>query len=96
MVERKNKTLVESIRCMLKRELFLKYFQAEATVTTGIQHMSAIDFPLLNPGMGSSVQHLKTFGCPVYAHILDGKRKKLDDKSVKCIMTNYNSNMKSY
>lgn len=31
------------------------------------------------------VDNFKIFGCLVYAHILDEKRQKLDDKGVKCI-----------
>ena len=33
-----------------------------------------------------SVDHLRVFGCLAYVHILDKKRAKLDDKSLKCLL----------
>ena len=36
------------------------------------------------------------FGCVAHAHVPKEQRKKLDDKSVKCIFTGYNSESKAY
>jgi hypothetical protein len=42
------------------------------------------------------VEHLKIFGCRVRAHILDDKRKKLDEKSHAYIMMGCFEELKSY
>ena len=42
------------------------------------------------------VEHLRVFGCVVYAHVPKEKRKKLDDKGVKCIFTRYIPESKAY
>ena len=36
------------------------------------------------------------FGCIAYAHMPKEKRKKIDDKGVKCIFTGYNPESKAY
>ena len=36
------------------------------------------------------------FGCVAYAYVPKEKRKKLDDKGVKCIFTGYCSESKAY
>jgi hypothetical protein len=47
-------------------------------------------------GINMNVSHLRTFGCIAYAHIPSELRKKLDDRSDKCIFTGYNETSKSY
>lgn len=42
------------------------------------------------------VDHFQIFGCIVYAHILDEKRKKLDNKGEKCIFLGVSDKSKSY
>jgi len=39
---------------------------------------------------------LKVFGCIAYAHVQDEKKRKLDDKSVKCIFVGYYEDTKAY
>lgn len=36
-------------------------------------------------GFKPAVDHFRVFGCIAYAHIPNEKRKKLDDKSEKCV-----------
>ena len=36
-------------------------------------------------GRKPAIDHFKIFGCIAYAHILDEKRKKLDDKGERCL-----------
>lgn len=38
----------------------------------------------------------ESFGCNAYAHVHKEKRRKLDDKSVKCIFIGYNTETRSY
>jgi hypothetical protein len=33
-----------------------------------------------------SVSYFRVFGCVGYAHVPDAQRKKLDPKSIKCIL----------
>ena len=47
-------------------------------------------------GTKLNVAHLRTFGCIAYVHIPSELRKKLDDRSEKCIFTGYNETSKSY
>ena len=42
------------------------------------------------------VEQLRVFGCVAYAHVPKEKRKKLDDKGVKCIFTRYSPKSKAY
>ena len=43
-----------------------------------------------------TVDHFRIFGCMAYAHIPDEKRKKLDDKSEKCIFLGVSENSKAF
>ncbi|KAL5767185.1 hypothetical protein ACOSQ2_013968 [Xanthoceras sorbifolium] len=43
-----------------------------------------------------SVDHFRIFGCIAFAHILDEKRKKLDDKGEKCIFLSVSKQSKAY
>ena len=43
-----------------------------------------------------SVQHLKVFRCIGYVHNNDQKRKKLDNKSVKCVHLGMSKESKAY
>ena len=36
-------------------------------------------------GRKLDVNHFKKFGCIAFVHVLDQKRKKLDDKAGKCV-----------
>jgi hypothetical protein len=47
-------------------------------------------------GYKPSVVHMKVFGCTTYAHVPKEKRRKLDDKSVKCIFIGYSIETRSY
>jgi hypothetical protein len=48
------------------------------------------------PGYKPSVAHMKVFGCITYAHVPKEKRRKLDDKIVKCIFIGYSIEKISY
>lgn len=47
-------------------------------------------------GCKPSVAHIRVFGCTSYAHVPKEKRRKLDDKSLKCIFIGYSTKTKSY
>lgn len=103
VAERKNRTVMNMVRCMLSAKRVPKLFWAEATKWS---------FYLLNrcpthavkkitpqeawSGVKPSVQHLRVWGCIAHVHIPDAKRGKLDDKSFPCIMLGVSDESKGY
>ena len=47
-------------------------------------------------GSKPSVDHFWVFGCISHVHILDSKRIKLDDKSVRCVLLEVSEESKAY
>lgn len=47
-------------------------------------------------GRRSAVDHFKIFGCITYAHVPDEKRKKLNDKTEKCVFLGISEAFKAY
>ena len=47
-------------------------------------------------GTKPSVKHFRVFGCIAYAHVPDAQRKKLDDKSIKCVHLGVSEESKAY
>jgi hypothetical protein len=47
-------------------------------------------------GSRPSVEHFRVFGCLAHVHILDSKRIKLDDRSMKCILLGVSKESKAY
>ncbi|PNX60579.1 cysteine-rich receptor-like protein kinase 25-like protein, partial [Trifolium pratense] len=47
-------------------------------------------------GRKPSVHHFKVFGCVAHVHIHDSQRKKLDDKSKKCVLLGVSEESKAY
>lgn len=42
------------------------------------------------------ISQFKTFGCIGFVHAFDQKRRKLDDKSNKCVLLGVNEGFKAY
>lgn len=42
------------------------------------------------------VHYFKLFGCVAHVHILEARRKKLDDKSFRCVMLGMSDESKAY
>ena len=90
--KRKNQTILNMVRCMLTNMSVLKNFWPKVlkwsirvlnrSPTFVVQNMTPEE---AWNGWKSSVDHFKVFGCIAYAHVLDEKRKKLDDKGVKYV-----------
>ncbi|WVZ85487.1 LOW QUALITY PROTEIN: hypothetical protein U9M48_032409 [Paspalum notatum var. saurae] len=103
IAERKNRTVVEMARSMLKAKNLPNSFWAEAvaTVVYLLNHSPTKAVWNRTPyeawyGSKPDVRHLKVFGCIAYAHINSEKRQKLDDKSEKCIFIGYSEQTKGY
>jgi transposase InsO family protein len=101
--ERKNQTIMNMERTLLQEKLLSNTFWAEAIAcsiyllnrlpTTGLK----VKVPQEAwSGTKLNVAHLRTFGCIAYAHIPFELRKKLDDRSEKCIFTGYSETSKAY
>lgn len=103
VAERKNRTIVEMARSMLKWKGLSNNFWAKAVNTTVyILNRSPIKAVLNKTpyqawhGQKPQVHQLKVFGCVAYAHILKQEREKFDEKGVKNIFVGYSNESKGY
>ena len=101
VVERLNRTLMDSVRSMLVGAHLPQRFWAEALATAvylrNRSPTKSVDG--LTPyeawsGHTPSVDHLKVFGCTAYAHISKEEGQKLDLKAKKCILLGYGTEVK--
>ena len=97
VAERLNRTLLEKIRPMLTQAGLPKIYWAEAANTANYLKNRTTSQALLGTtsyemwfDRKPDLSHLRTFGCVTYAHIPDGHRKKLDDKSEMLRFMGYN------
>ncbi|XP_074353008.1 uncharacterized protein LOC141692171 [Apium graveolens] len=87
VAERKNRTILDMARSMVKAKHIPRTFWAEAVLcavyllnrcpTKSVRNKTPNE---AWSGSKPSVGHLRIFGCIAYAHVPDQKRKKLDDK----------------
>ena len=103
VAERKNQTIMNMTRSMLKARHLSNEYWAEAV---------ACDFYVINrsptksvmnrvpeaawSGMSCSVSHFRVFGCVAYEYVPKKIRGKLYDQSEKCIFTGYSEQSKAY
>lgn len=101
--ERMNRTIIEKVRCMLFDSKINKNFWAEAVV-------AAVDIINALPNKSNcnktpneiwnnkkdDLSKFKVFGCKAMVLVPQQKRKKLDEKSIKCIALRYAENAKAY
>jgi len=96
VAERKNKTIMDMARSMLKEKGMPNYFWAEAVIcfvylinkspTQSVANTTPIE---AWSGFKPNVQHLKVFGSITYAHVPKAARSKFNDKAVKTILIGY-------
>ncbi|KAL4272302.1 hypothetical protein GQ457_13G009650 [Hibiscus cannabinus] len=103
VAERKNRTVVEMARSMLRAKGLPNQLWAEAVATAVYLLNLSPTKAVLNQtsyeacyGKRPWVSHLKVFGCVAYTLIDSHKRIKLDEKSTKCIFVGYCSQSKAY
>ena len=103
VAERLNRTIMENVRSMLYHSNLPLYLWAEAVATVVyLRNMSPTSsFKGETPyerwyGVKPNVDHLRIFGCNVYVHIPDEKRRKLDPKAFKGIFVGYPDGCKGY
>ena len=103
VTKRKNRTLVECARSMLKGKNLSKGFWAEVVnIVVYLKNRSPTKslesktpFEALF-GFKPVVSHLRAFGCKYFSHIPKENRKKLDSKAIKCIFVRYCTKFKTY
>nr|KYP60023.1 Retrovirus-related Pol polyprotein from transposon TNT 1-94 [Cajanus cajan] len=101
--ERKNHTVMEMARLMLKEKGLPNTFWAEA-VYTAVYLLIRCPTKVVRDktpieawsGKKPSAKHLRVFGSICYIHVPDEKRHKLEDKTVRGIFLGYNSQSKGY
>jgi hypothetical protein len=100
VAERMNRTLLERARCLLSNAGLSRDFWAEAVNTAcylvNRSPSTAIDCKTpyeVWSGTPADYSILKTFGCPAYCHVNDGK---LEPRSKKCIFLGYGDGVKGY
>ena len=103
VLERMNRTLVETVRSMLSESGLPHRFWAEALFTAAylINRRPTVTLEEMTPfeawyGKKPSVNHLQVFGCSGYVHIPKDQRSKLDPKAKKCIFVGYGATRKGY
>ena len=102
VAERMNREIVEKSRAMMAATNIPNTFWAEAIANAAYARNRSPTSALQNVtpfemwwGHKPSVKHLRTFGCIAYAHIANGKRRKLDSKADKCIFLGYSTCLKA-
>ena len=104
MAERKNRSLIEIVRCLLSDSQLSKSFWAEALNTANYVlnrspssglHGKMTPYEKLN-GLKPKVDYFRVFGCECYMHVPSDERVKLDSKSQKCIFLGYSNVKKGY
>ncbi|GKV16510.1 hypothetical protein SLEP1_g27143 [Rubroshorea leprosula] len=100
VAERMNRTLLERAQCMLSNAGLSKDFWAEVVNHASylVSWSPSIAIGLKTPeelwsGSPADYSQLRIFGCPMYAHVRDGK---LEPRAVKCVFLGYASGVKGY
>ena len=101
--ERMNRTLLEAARSMMYHASIPKEFWAEAVSTATYTRNRSPTRSLNNTtpfeclfNRKPDVSNLKVFGCVAYTHIPGHQRKKLEEKSRKCIFVGYPDGTKGF
>ncbi|CAL9014241.1 unnamed protein product [Prunus brigantina] len=103
VAERRNRTICEMARSMMKEKGILVIFWAEVVstavylrnrcFTTSVSSKTPFEaFTGRKPG----IKHLKVFGCICYTHVPAPLRQKFDDKARKGVFMGYGSCEKGY
>ena len=103
VVERKNRTILDMTRAMLKNKNLPKVFWGEA-ISTAVYLLNRAPTKSLEGktpyegwiGRQPSVEHLKVFGCIVFVKTLGKILRKLDDRSIPMIFIGYEKGVKGH
>ncbi|KAG8502550.1 hypothetical protein CXB51_000089 [Gossypium anomalum] len=100
VAERMNRTIMEKVICMLSNANLPKSYRVEVACTACflIKRSPSVTIEKKTPqevwsGNPADYSDLKIFGCPVYAHVDNGK---LEPRSIKCVFLSYKTEVKGY
>ncbi|KAG6396851.1 hypothetical protein SASPL_143008 [Salvia splendens] len=103
IAERKNRTIMNMVQCILNDKGVPRKFWAEAakwavhvlnrSPTSVIQGKTPEE---IWSGMKPRVDYFRVFGCIAHVHVPDQRRTKLDDKSTICVLIGVSNESKSY
>ena len=103
VVERRNRTLLETARCLTSNRNFPPQLWAEAISTAAYLHnrLPSKATPHSTPeelysGFKLDISHLQIFGSTAFVHIPSNKRDKLSPKTFRCILVGYDNQSKTY
>jgi hypothetical protein len=103
VVERKNRSIEETVKALLNDQGLSMFLWGEATMTTiyvynRSPHCILKDMTLEEAFSGKkpNVESLRIFGCSVYSHIPKDKRHKLEPSGKKGIFVGYSDSSKAY
>ena len=103
VAERMNRTLMEMARSMIYHANCSQKLWAEAVATAAYlrNRCPTSTFQGATPyerwfGEKPDVDHLRIFGCDVYVHVPDQKRRKLEPKAIKGVFVGYPDGTKGY
>jgi hypothetical protein len=101
--ERKNRTIMNMVRCLLAARDIPKLFWPKAVkwAIYVLNRSPTLSVKNITPEEAwsdkkPSVKHFRVFGCIAYVHIPDAQRKKLDNKSIKCVHLGVSEESKAY
>ncbi|XP_014506332.1 uncharacterized protein LOC106766088 [Vigna radiata var. radiata] len=94
--ERKNRTILNMVKCMLKSKGLPSFSWGEAVMTTTYvlnlsptKRLNGVTPEEAWTGVKPDVKHLKIFGSLYYKHVPEQLRKKLDDRGIPLILIGY-------
>eukprot|EP00253_Pinus_taeda_P003406 PITA_03406 len=103
VAERKNRTILDMVRSMLKAKHLPHEYRAEAVTCTVYILNRCPTNAVMNKipeeawsGQKQTVTHMRVFGCVAYAHVPNQLRNKLDSKGEKCVFIGYCDESKAY
>ncbi|WVY95704.1 hypothetical protein V8G54_027855 [Vigna mungo] len=96
LAERRNRTILNMARCMIKEKSVARFLWGEAVATSAYVLNRCPTKCLTDKvphaiwyGKKSTVNHFKIFGSVAYRHVADQKRVKLDDKGEAMVFVGY-------
>ena len=102
VAERVNRTVVESARSqMFGKKVPLELWGLAVLCAVYVQNRAISSTGKVTPfelwhGSEPDVSHLRTFGSPVFVHVPDERRRKLDPKAKEGIMVGYGDSSRVY
>ena len=103
VAERKNRTIMEMTRALVKERRIPKEYWGEAVACAvyllnrcPISATEAMTPQEAWSGQRPRISHLRIFGCVAYAQVPEARRKKMDDRGEKGIFIGYSEESKAY